>query len=75
MLTENNAQGESCELSFIWGKMMTIARETASQRALGNCSEEVGGEISIDVILGKGITRNQAHIFAEGYCSSREGYC
>ena len=27
---KKNAQQESCELSFIWGKMRTIARETAS---------------------------------------------
>ena len=39
---KKNAHRESCELSFIWGKMRTIARETASQTALRNCSTEVG---------------------------------
>ena len=37
------AQRESCELSFIWGKMSTAARETAFQTALRNCSEEARG--------------------------------
>ena len=50
---KKKAQRESCELSFIWGKMRTIARETASQIALRNCSEEVGGKVSIYVILVK----------------------
>ena len=31
---EEHAQHESCELSFIWGKMRTVAWETASQIAL-----------------------------------------
>ena len=34
--------------------MRTIAQETAFQRALRNCSKEVGGKVSIDVILVKG---------------------
>ena len=54
--------------------MKTTARETESQIALRNCSKEVGGEVCIYVIWGKGGTCNQAHIFAEGFCSSREGY-
>ena len=39
---KTNAQSESCELSFIWGKISTIVRETAFQIALRNCPEEVG---------------------------------
>ena len=31
--TKKDAQCESCELSFIWGKMRTAARETACQVA------------------------------------------
>ena len=50
---KKNAQCESCELSFIWGKMRTITQETAFQIALRNCSKEVGGKISIYVILVK----------------------
>ena len=33
---------------------MTIARETASQIALRNCSKQVGGKVSIYVVLVKG---------------------
>ena len=40
---KKNAQCESYELSFIWGKMRTLAWETAFQIALRNCYEEVGG--------------------------------
>ena len=51
---KKKAQRESCELSFIWGKMRTIARETAIQIALRNCSKEVGvRKVSIYVILVK----------------------
>ena len=48
------AQPEGCKLSFIWGKMKTAARETAPQIAPRNCSKEVGGKVSIYVILVKG---------------------
>ena len=41
--TEKNAQYESCELSFIWGKMRTVAHEAAPQIALRGCSKEVVG--------------------------------
>ena len=68
VLTEKNAQHVSCELSFIWGKMRTIAWETASQITLRNCSKEVAGEVSIYVILVKEDTCNQAHILAEVCC-------
>ena len=33
-LKKKKTQRESCELSFIWGKMRTIAQETVSQIAL-----------------------------------------
>ena len=38
LLTKKDAQPESCELSFIWGKMRTTAREIAPQITLRNCS-------------------------------------
>ena len=47
-----NMQHESCELSFIWGKMRTIAQETTFQMSLRN-SKEVGGKVSIYTILVK----------------------
>ena len=50
---KKNAHHESCELSFIWDKMRTVAQETASQIALRNCSKEVGGTISVYVIFVK----------------------
>ena len=46
-LAENNAQHESCELSFICGQIKTITWETASQTALRNSFEEVKGEVGI----------------------------
>ena len=42
--TKKDAQCESCELSFIWGKMRTATRETAPQIILRNCFKEVVGE-------------------------------
>ena len=47
---KKHAQLESFELSFIWGKTSTIAWETASLMALRNCSEQMRGEASVDVI-------------------------
>ena len=43
--TEKNAQHESCELSFIWGKMRTVAQEIASQ--LGETATKRWGERSV----------------------------
>jgi len=45
-LTKNDARLESFKLSFLWDKMMAAARETAPQKALGDCSKEAlgGGE-------------------------------
>ena len=44
MLTKHHAQLESCELSFIWGKMRTVAQEAASHKALRDCSKAAAGE-------------------------------
>ena len=41
---KKDVQLESCELSFIWGKMRTAAWETASQVALRECSKVAVGE-------------------------------
>ena len=70
VLMGKNAQCESCELSFIWCKMRTIAQETAFQIGLRNCSQEAGGKGSMYVIFGGGPC-NQAHILPEGHCWSR----
>ena len=68
-----NVQCESCELSFIWGKMGTIAQETKSQIVLRNCSREVGGwgEVSIIYDFSEGGTCCQAHVLAEPCCYLR----
>ena len=39
MLTKTDAQLESCELSFIWGKTRTAAWMAASQIGLRDCSK------------------------------------
>ena len=41
---KNDVQLESCEVSFIWGKMRTAAQEAASQTALRDCSKAAVGE-------------------------------
>ena len=41
---KKDIQLESCELSFIWGKMRAAAREAASQIALRDCSKVGVGE-------------------------------
>ena len=42
--TIKDVQLESCELSFIWGKMRTAAWEIVPQIALRNCSKDAVGE-------------------------------
>ena len=39
LLTEKDVHLESCELSFTWGKMRTVAWEVAHQIALRDCSK------------------------------------
>ena len=46
----HNMRAVSC---FIWGKMKSIAQETAFQKARRKRSEEAGGKVSIYVILVK----------------------
>ena len=53
MSTEKNTQCESCELSFVWGKMRTVAQETAFHIALRNCSRDVGNRSVLYMILVK----------------------
>ena len=67
---QKNAQCESCELSFIWGKMRTAARETAPQIALRNSSKEVGGKDSKDVIFV--YMQSSTHFLVESFCWSCE---
>ena len=59
---KNNTQCESCELSFIWGKMRTVAQETASQ-VWGTAPKRQRGRSVYMWFWGRGHTCNQAHIF------------
>ena len=65
-----NTQHESCELSFIWGIMRTIALEAAFQITLRNCSEEVGWKVNMCVILVKWTTCYQANIILQKVAAS-----
>ena len=67
-----SAQRESCELSFIWGKMKTAGQETASQIALRNCSKEAGGKVSIYVILVKGEYMQSSTYFLQKVSASHK---
>ena len=44
LLTKKDVQLESCELSFIWGKMRTVGQEAASRTALRDCSKVAVGK-------------------------------
>ena len=50
-------------LVFLWGKMRTIAQETASQLVLRNCVKEVGGKVSI-CDFGEGEEHAIKHFFS-----------
>ena len=66
---KKKAQHESCELSFIWGKMRNIAWETAFQMVLRNCSKEVVGKVSAIYMMSvKGGMCSQAHILGDACC-------
>ena len=45
--TKKNAQYESCELSFIWGKMGTVTQEIAPKIALRNCNMRERGRAQL----------------------------
>ena len=55
------------------GKMRTIAHELAFQMALRNCSKEVGGKVSIYVILVKGeYVQSSTYFFQRVSASHKE---
>ena len=64
---------QSCELSFIWGKIKSADWETAPQIALRNCSKEAGGWSVYMRFWWRGDTCSQAHIFP-GFCYSCEAF-
>ena len=61
-------QCESCGSSFIWGKMRTIAWETAFLIALKNCSKDVERKGIKIYDFGEGGVHAIKHIFLEGFC-------
>lgn len=62
-----NAQHESCELSFVAGKMRTIAWEIEPLRELCGAAPKRGGsQYMCD--FGKAGVCSQAHISAGAYC-------
>ena len=65
---KTNAQHQSCELCFIWGKMRTAAQGISLQIALGNYSKEVEvGKANIYVILVKGEFMESSAYFTKGF--------
>ena len=72
MSTKKDAQCESCELSFIWGKMRTAAQEAAPQIALRDCSKRAVGGRSIYKILVNGEFDTIKHSFYERFSASHE---
>ena len=71
MLTKKDAQLESCELSFIWGKMRTATWEAASQIALRDCSKAAVGESQYKVLV-KGEFNTMKHSFYKRFFVSHE---
>ena len=72
---EKNAQCWGRALSFILGKMKTIAWEGAFRITPRNCPKEVE-ESSYIHDCGEGGVHIIKHIFfAENYCYFQEGYC
>ena len=72
MSTKKDVQLESCELSFICGKMRTAAREAASQIALRDCSKAASGGKSIYKVLVKGEFNTMKHSFYKRFFVSHE---
>ena len=65
---KTNAQRDSCELGFIWGKVKTAAQGISPQIALRNYSEEVEvGKVNIYVILVKGKFMESSTYFTKGF--------
>ena len=67
MLTEKMSF-QSCELSFIWGKMRTAAQETAPQIALRDWFKEVVGESQQKDFGEGGVQCNQALTLKKLFC-------
>ena len=60
---KKKTQWQSCELSFIWGQIKTIAQETAFQITLRNCSRVIGRRSVYTWSWWRGSECHQAHFF------------
>ena len=69
---KKDIQLESCELSFIWGKMRTSALEATSQIALRDCSQRGSGGKSIYEVLLKGEFNIMNHSIYKRFFVSHE---
>ena len=65
-------QLESCELSFIWGKMMTAAWEAAFQIALIDCSKAAVGESQYIRFWRRGRVRYHEALILQKFSVSHE---
>ena len=77
MSTEGGkAQYKGCELSFIWGKMRTVARQAAFQMAQRNCSKAVREKSALCMTLekGGGGACSQAHTW-QWFTASQKSRC
>ena len=77
LLTKKSVQRENCKLSFIWGKVRTVARERAPQIALRNCSKQVcvcGGGVGVRIymILVKGEFMQSSIYLYKRFAASHE---
>ena len=71
MLTEKkkkDVQLESCELSFIWGKMKTAALKAESQIALRDCSKAALGKGQYKGFGEEGIQYQEILILQKAFC-------
>ena len=70
---KKDVQLVTCELSFIWGKRRSAAREAASQIALRDCSKAAVGESQCMRFWWKGSSIPWTTQFTKGFFVSHEG--
>ena len=70
-----DAQSESCELNFLWGKMRTSAWETAPQIALSECFRETVGEGQYKRFWWKGSSVLTSINFIKGCLLVKRSWC
>ena len=66
--TRKDVQLESCDLSFIWGKIRTAAQEAAPQIALRDCSPAAVREGNIYGFGEEGVQYHEALVLQKVCC-------